>query len=258
MDETVSALCATHCAHIDAAHPGALVGLYLVGSIALGDYRPGASDVDFIAVLNQGLSRDDIIALHESLQTQFSRPHFDGIYVDTLTHDPRLMVPGFSVVDGHVRGPDREERHAVTWLTLARHGIAIRGRAPSADWVWNDVAAAQQHARENLGSYWRRQLDWHRSQLEVPGPLSDDMLVWAVLGVGRLHAMIAKGLLLSKGHAGEYERAIFPAHQAIIAEAIALRLGQHPVTSFGTPVERHAAVVDFLDAVIADGLAYSA
>jgi predicted nucleotidyltransferase len=259
LDETVATLSAAYCARIDAAHPGALTGLYLVGSIALGDYRPGISDVDFIAVLDPPLSEDAIVALHNGLRAQIGAPYFDGIYVDAqaLARDPRTVAPGFSVVEGHVRGPDRDERHPVTWLTLARHGIAIRGRASSVDWVWSDLAAAQQHARENLRSYWQRQLDWHRSQLEASASLTDDMVVWAVLGVGRLHAMIAAGLLLSKGQAAEYERAAFPDHQPIIVEAMLLRLGQPVVTSFRTPAARHQAVIDFLDAVIADGLAWS-
>jgi hypothetical protein len=35
---------------VDAAAPGVVEGLYLVGSVALDDFHPRASDVDFIAV----------------------------------------------------------------------------------------------------------------------------------------------------------------------------------------------------------------
>ena len=260
LDQTVAELSAAYCDLMDRRHPSALAGLYLVGSIALGDYRAGTSDVDFIAVLARQLSRDDIAALHSELQAKHASPYFDGIYVDAaaLAQDPRTIAPGFSVVAGQLRGPDRDERHPVTWLTLARHGIAIRGPRPTLDWVWSSLAAAQQHARENLGSYWQRQLDWHRSQLEASTPPTDEMIVWAVLGVGRLHAMITAGLLLSKSGAADYEHATFPSHRPIIAEAAALRPGQPIETAFGTPAARHQAMIDVLDEVVADGLAWPA
>jgi hypothetical protein len=36
---------------VDAEVPGLVVGLYLTGSVALGEFRPRRSDVDFVAVL---------------------------------------------------------------------------------------------------------------------------------------------------------------------------------------------------------------
>ena len=35
---------------VDAETPGLIAGLYLTGSVALGDFRPRASDIDFVAV----------------------------------------------------------------------------------------------------------------------------------------------------------------------------------------------------------------
>ena len=45
---------------IDAALPERIAGLYLTGSIALGDYRPGQSDIDFVAVTNNRLSAEEL------------------------------------------------------------------------------------------------------------------------------------------------------------------------------------------------------
>ena len=36
---------------VDAAAPGLVGGFYLVGSVALGDFRPDSSDIDFVAVV---------------------------------------------------------------------------------------------------------------------------------------------------------------------------------------------------------------
>jgi hypothetical protein len=39
---------------VDATLPGLVEGLYVVGSIALGDFQPAVSDVDFVAVTGNG------------------------------------------------------------------------------------------------------------------------------------------------------------------------------------------------------------
>ena len=50
LDPGVAALLAAYLAHLDKALPGRLEGLVLFGSLALDDYRPGQSDVDFLAL----------------------------------------------------------------------------------------------------------------------------------------------------------------------------------------------------------------
>lgn len=48
--------CATYLEVADRLEPGLVEGLYLQGSIALGDYRPGVSDIDFVAVTSRPLA----------------------------------------------------------------------------------------------------------------------------------------------------------------------------------------------------------
>ena len=116
LPETAQALCNASCARIDADHPGALAALHLVGWIVLDDFRPGSSDVDFIAVLGRPLTADQVTVLHSQISQQFARPNFVGIYVDADAPalDPCSIASGLRVVDGRVRGPDRDERHPVT------------------------------------------------------------------------------------------------------------------------------------------------
>ena len=40
--------------------PGRVVGFYLIGSVALGAFRPGRSDIDFVAVLDDGLDGGEL------------------------------------------------------------------------------------------------------------------------------------------------------------------------------------------------------
>ena len=47
---SVERLVAAYLTLVDAEVPGLVEGLYLTGSLALDEFRPGRSDVDFVAV----------------------------------------------------------------------------------------------------------------------------------------------------------------------------------------------------------------
>ncbi len=78
-----------------------LVGVYLRGSLALGDFDPTTSDVDFWAVTEQPLSEEEFAALadlHERLR-RLSNPfgnHLEGEYIDrraTWRYEPGQRIP---------------------------------------------------------------------------------------------------------------------------------------------------------------------
>ncbi len=68
---------------VDAEAPGLVAGLYLTGSVALSDFRPHESDIDFVAVT---AARPDAAALgalrrvHARLQAHYPRPYFDSSF----------------------------------------------------------------------------------------------------------------------------------------------------------------------------------
>ena len=78
---------------VDSEQPGLIECLYLVGSVALGDFRVHTSDIDFIAVISGGTAGgvlDSLERAHARLRAQHKRPFFDGIYVtsDELGRSP--------------------------------------------------------------------------------------------------------------------------------------------------------------------------
>jgi Nucleotidyltransferase domain len=96
--------------------PACSKGLYLTGSVALGDFHPRTSDIDFVAVTAtrpEGAAIPALTQVHDQLRRRPGRPFFDGIYVtwDDLRHNPGRAPLG----------------DPVTWHTVAHRGIACRG-----------------------------------------------------------------------------------------------------------------------------------
>jgi hypothetical protein len=266
---------------VDHEAPGLVEGLYLTGSIALGEFRPHTSDIDFLAVTsNQPAAA--VAALgraHARLRKRCPRPFFDGRYVtwDDLARDPRQAGPGPYCYEGRFRARGRGACDPVTWHTVASRGVRCRGPEPADLVIWTDPAALASWTLNNFDSYWRPLL---RRASRFPDPWSITAFtsygaVWIVLGVCRLHYTLATGKIGSKEEAGCYGIRTFPErwHRAL-SEALRirradrarpdvtsaffeiiddLRIRQPPDGSlYRTPVARRRDVLAFADMAIAD------
>ena len=216
---------------VDAEAPGLVEGLYLTGSVALGDFRPRTSDVDFVAVTARPLdaaSRAALARAHAGLRARRPRPHFDGLYVTwaELAADPALRR-GPSSHEGRLDADGHAPGDPVTWHTVAHHGVACRGPAPADLVVWADPGALAAWTLGNLDRYWRRLLDdaarpgrrWWLASLTPYGA------VWIALGVTRLHYTLATGALCSKAEAARYALRAFPDERwrRVVEECLRIR-----------------------------------
>ncbi|MDR6872689.1 hypothetical protein J2Y55_003708 [Bosea sp. BE125] len=226
--------------------PDQIRGLYLVGSLALGDYRPGQSDIDFIAIAEPNADMSPLVGVHRTLSDAYPTVNCDGIYLGRgdLAYPPTGTGP--SAMSGVVTFDSAEERHPVTWLTMLRHGITVRGEAPSASWIAADEDAAVVYSRQNLQSYWLPWLNQRRRDMATLQ--EDESVIWGCLGVARLHAAIVTGKMVSKSGAGRHALANFPDDQAIVEEAIWLRQGG--ASRYNSPTVRGDDLVAFMDRVI--------
>lgn len=243
----------------DEAAAGLVEGLYLTGSVALADFRPHESDIDFVAVT---AARPDAAALdalgrvHARLQARYPRPYFDGVYVTwaDLRRDPALASPAPYAHEGRF-GSGSFGLDPVTWHTLARHGLPVRGPAPADLAVWADPAALAAWTSGNLDSYWRPWRDRHarlcsRAGLAALGAWAP---AWGVLGVSRLHYTLATGAITSKAGAGRYALGAFPARwHRVIRECLRLRRGGAGPSLYRTPLARRREALAYIAAVIAD------
>ncbi len=217
----------------DLSLPSRVEGLYLVGSCALGDYQPGRSDVDFVAVIASPFSAaelDAAEAAHRGLDGESRRPWFSGVYVtwEGLASDPRASGFVASHHEGRFSRDGGFDANPVQWLTLRDHPLAARG--PERPAVWVDDQAVRAWTLENLNSYWARWIERRRRWLGSGiAMLADWSISWGVLGILRLHYTLATGRVISKSAAAEYGRATFdPVEHRVIEEALRLRRGGGP------------------------------
>ena len=204
--------------------------MYLHGSLAFGEYFPGASDIDFVAVLS---ARPDdaqlagLAAAHDDVRAAFPRPHFDGVHLisSDLAKPPDACPDVPCVLAGSFEQAGRFSVNPVTWHELAWRGITMLGPDLADGQVWTDHAALRSFTYANLTSYWMPVAARLRSA--PPEAITPDDVAWSVLGVSRLHHLLATGSMTSKSGAGRYASTAFsPRWRPVVAEA--LRAREHP------------------------------
>jgi hypothetical protein len=212
---------------IDQALPGQVIGFYLTGSVPLGDFQPGESDIDGVVVVAEPVK--DIAVVQEVHAALPSKPAFDVTYLtlDDLALPPDRDKPVVFTLDGVFKeAPRGGPVTPVLWSELARNPLALRV-APGLV-VHDDAQALEDFTRDNLTSYWEPTLE----QLETAAAaLPDDegldawVVPWFVLGIPRLHALLATGNIISKSAAGHHAVAAFPDWSALIERCLAHRAG---------------------------------
>jgi hypothetical protein len=213
-------------------------GLYLQGSVALGDYRPKVSDIDFVAVTGGPVDLDTLRQIHRA-----GLPRFEGLYVgwDDLRRDPARSPAGLAVHGRRVHDNSRFERHLVTWHVLAQGGVAVRGPATSTVDIFTDWPRLALSTVDNLEEYWR---PWARRAAGVLG-LTGWAVSWGVLGVARLRHSLAAGRVTSKTAAAGFAiDAYGPRWRPIVEEALRIRVGGP--ARYRDPFRRRADLLAFL------------
>ena len=253
----------------DELAPGLVTGFYLVGSVALGDFHPRgagrgrlstASDIDFLAVTEVRPGPRECAALAHALSRADAR-RLDGAFLtwadvasgpDACPDVP--VVRGNRLLPAGRTGPD-----PVAYCELVAHGLALRGPGPGELEVWADRDALRAYTADNLRTYWRPWWERHhrRTVCTLAVGATAWFPVWSVLGVARLHHLLATGTMTSKCGAGRYARAAFDERwRRILDECLALRTGgAEGRRGYRDPLARRRDTLDFVDSTIDAALA---
>jgi hypothetical protein len=242
----------------DEVAPGLVEGLYLHGSLGFGEWYDGRSDIDYVAVLAERPDDRTVARLHEvhdEVATTFQRPAFDGFHLTwkDLARPPSACPDLPCTQAGLFHDEARLDVHPVTWHELAHHGVTVRGPERGDVEIWTDDAVLRAYTHDNLATYWRGEADvLARFPAEAGKP---EIVTWCVLGVSRLHHLLATGSLTSKTGAGRHALAAFGERwRPIVTEALAIRVTGEPSGHYDDASEERAAdVVAFTDLVVREG-----
>jgi hypothetical protein len=136
------------------AELGWVTDLLVAGSVATGDYLPGVSDLDLVALADGPVSaarRDELAAVHRDLDAGAGAGLDLGcVYVDTgAVADVSVEHPTWT----HGRLVDRI-LSKITRAELVRHGYAVFGRPPAAVFPAMTGDDIREAARAELTGYW--------------------------------------------------------------------------------------------------------
>ena len=172
-----------------------VVGFYAGGSLAMGDFRPGISDLDLAAVIASDLDdrrRQDLRELHQTVlrnEPSAAKLHCVYVPVDDIA-DPRASHVTWA--HGELF---RRPFNGVARAELLHDGITVLGPAPSELLPHIDRAALQAAARAELSGYWS-------SAVRKPWLWFEDVYVdLGLLTLARVEATITEGRLITKREA---------------------------------------------------------
>jgi hypothetical protein len=223
----VNAALAELLAGVQATLGARLLGLYLYGSLALGDFDSQSSDVDFLAVTDGDLAPEmlaGLVALHARIFARDSpwAKELEGSYV------PSLALRRFKRADALHPHIDRGEselsvrQHEVDSVfqryVLREHGITLVGPPPS---LWMDPITPDdlRRATVELVRIWWAPMADNPARLYFPG-----YQVYAVLTMCRMLYTLAYGDVVSNPAAARWAIATQDARWApLIARALAWR-----------------------------------
>lgn len=192
-----------------------VVGFYAGGSLAFGDFQPGVSDLDLVAVVDGRLgfgARRRLVALHESfIAADPAAAKLHCAYV------PRTEVAGLD--REHLTWAHGElYRRVVSGIAraeLLQNGITVYGPPPAELLPPVDAAALRDAARAELSGYWTMAVG-------KPKLWTQDVYVdLGLITLARVEATVGEDRLITKREAiGRLDRFGVPAD---LADQIARR-----------------------------------
>jgi hypothetical protein len=202
-----------------------LVGIYLYGSLSLGDFDPASSDVDFLAVTADALPQEML----ERLRQMHADIAASGLPYATRLEGSYIPRAAWRRYDpGNARhptigtdGPFQVAEHGRNWIierTIVReHGVVVWGPSPRGliDSVSPDELRAA--ACEQMLGVWRTRIDdegWLRPKAYQ---------AFSVLTFCRALYALHFGTVASKPQAAAWAETVYPGWKPTIEQALAWR-----------------------------------
>ncbi len=238
--------------------PNKLESLYLFGSVSIGAYQEGLSDIDFYAVTKEKLTESDVEKLkeiHHEMRKEYPKPSLDGMYLTRedleRENNGNSSCPYFN--EGKLQSYRPFHRNWIDAYQLQKYGIVVKGLPIETYNLSADWKELKSNLVENINGYW---LNWVKNCERFPSLqylglyMSGNMIEWGVLGVTRLYYSLRENDITSKAGAGEYALRTVPEefHQ-IILEALRIRNG-NKFSHYGSMRKRRNDALSYMKYII--------
>ena len=182
------------------------VGMYLDGSLAIGDFEPDKSDLDFVVVIDSDVSADTfgaLKAMHAHIASGTSKwaRELEGSYISqrALRHDQRPAAHPYIDRGSALAMVHQESGYWVIHRHMLReHGVVLAGPLPQT--LINPVQPEE--LREAVRGILR---EWWMPML-IDGPLLQNSFYrcYAVLTMSRMLYTIRHGAIVTKPSAARW------------------------------------------------------
>lgn len=247
-----------HTNMIETNLPNFLEAYYIYGSVSLGAFDYGTSDLDFIAVVKRKANEKDINILkkiHGDMQRKFNKTIVDGMYLlnDDIESLNKREISCLRFNDGKFQGFKMFDRNSIDAFQLKKYGITIKGRRiENLDYTVDfDILISKM--QDNLNTYW---LNWINDCRRFPSIRYINLFVnlkaieWGVLGVSRLYYTFKERDMTSKVGVGEYVLQTLPQRwHKIIKESMRLRKNNKK-SYYNSIFERRSDALAYIDYII--------
>ncbi len=216
-----------------------VIGIYIVGSYALGDFNDNLSDIDFVVILRRQLSTTEMKALamvHSTIEKRTLQPNLNGIYI--LESDIGKERTAIEMITFFHEGSLKRvsnpnafyEINPITWAELKLYGITLYGPDCKDLSIKVDWHAIHQYLYQNINTYW---VSWLKGSKNPLHPYFYITLfrrsenAWCVSGVARQLFTLRENSVSSKRKACQYLLEDAPEKfKPILKDTIAFRTGK--------------------------------
>lgn len=200
---------------------GNVVGLYLAGSLAYGDFVPGRSDVDLQAVMRNPLTEEELTAverLHRDLERKFTnwanRVECSYVPIEMMLErtPPKGARPWWGFGTFYREAPAGSE-WIINHYLLAKYGVALQGPDFKELVAVIDITEVRRASARDLFAEWVPKMN-DRAWLADSHYQS-----YLVLNLCRILHTVIDGEPVPKTAAARWTKATYPAWKDLIEEA---------------------------------------
>jgi hypothetical protein len=235
INETASKILQVYQQLIAELVPGFVEAIYVYGSVTLGDYIPGRSDIDFVAISPQRASVQQYRALnrvHRLVQRSFPKASLSGIYVcwDDLGKSKNEIAPFPYCNSDQMHRAGFFELNEVTWWQLKHKSIRLLGKCDERFQFGVSADRLKKSVSLNIRNYWKPWVDARSSYLSYERWLMacfPRLVEWGVLTLSRQYYTLVTGDVTSKTNGGIFcLRKLTKKYDRFLQEVIEIRYGQ--------------------------------